>query len=305
MRKSTIDNIYKIATDNNFAINNISGNDSKSAKITVTCCNGHTKTVYFQAFKNRPICYECIPHCNLMSKEKFIEKLNQKNKKCKLEGEYTKASDMLKFRCLTCGESFEMRGTHALQGHSCKECALKEGRLRFTKSHEDFVKEINEKYNNEYEVLSDYISESHNIKVKHTKCGKVSVKKAGTLIQNGGCKYCRESKGEKRISEILSSNHIEFVREYKDARCRYKKILPFDFAIFIKSKLKYLIEYDGELHYNTARWSNASDRLQLTLIKDNIKSSFAKENGIKLIRIPYWEFDNIEKILKHELRALF
>ena len=36
-------------------------------------------------------------------------------------------------------------------------------------------------------------------------------------------------------------------------------------------------------------------------IKDNIKTQYCKDNNIKLIRIPYWDFDNIEEILKKEL----
>lgn len=36
-------------------------------------------------------------------------------------------------------------------------------------------------------------------------------------------------------------------------------------------------------------------------IKDKIKDNFCKNNNIKLIRIPYYEFDNIEKILNYSL----
>lgn len=32
-----------------------------------------------------------------------------------------------------------------------------------------------------------------------------------------------------------------------------------------------------------------------------VKNKFCKDNNIKLIRIPYWEYDNIEKILIKEL----
>ena len=39
-------------------------------------------------------------------------------------------------------------------------------------------------------------------------------------------------------------------------------------------------------------------------MKGNIKSEFAKQHKIKLIRIPYWEFNNIDEILYHELRTL-
>ena len=36
-------------------------------------------------------------------------------------------------------------------------------------------------------------------------------------------------------------------------------------------------------------------------IRDTIKNDYCKKNNINLIRIPYWEFDNIEKILNREL----
>ena len=34
------------------------------------------------------------------------------------------------------------------------------------------------------------------------------------------------------------------------------------------------------------------------------KTQYCKENNIKLIRIPYWEFDNIEEILNRELEVV-
>ena len=42
-------------------------------------------------------------------------------------------------------------------------------------------------------------------------------------------------------------------------------------------------------------------KLKNTQNVDNIKSQYCKDNNIKLIIIPYFEFDNIEKILKKEL----
>jgi hypothetical protein len=33
--------------------------------------------------------------------------------------------------------------------------------------------------------------------------------------------------------------------------------------------------------------------------RDEIKNQYCKDHEITLIRIPYWEFDNIEEILKN------
>ena len=40
---------------------------------------------------------------------------------------------------------------------------------------------------------------------------------------------------------------------------------------------------------------------KLTVSHDAIKTQYCNDNNIKLIRIPYWEYDNIEKIICQEL----
>ena len=46
------------------------------------------------------------------------------------------------------------------------------------------------------------------------------------------------------------------------------------------------------------------DSFQKTQINDKIKDEFYKNNNIKLLRIPYWDFYNIEEILNKELNAI-
>ena len=43
-------------------------------------------------------------------------------------------------------------------------------------------------------------------------------------------------------------------------------------------------------------------QLQKTIKNDEIKNKYCKDNNITLIRIPYWDFDNIENILKEHLK---
>ena len=66
------------------------------------------------------------------------------------------------------------------------------------------------------------------------------------------------------------------------------------------------IEYDGEGHYQPIRRGNISESqaqevLNKIKLRDEIKNTYCDVNEIKLIRIPYWEFDNIDNILKKEL----
>ena len=80
--------------------------------------------------------------------------------------------------------------------------------------------------------------------------------------------------------------------------------LPFDFYI---PSLNIAIEYDGEDHYMFVfrgkgdTYEKAFNRFIGTKVRDTIKTMYCKENNIKLIRIPYWDFDRIEEILEKEL----
>ena len=129
-------------------------------------------------------------------------------------------------------------------------------------------------------------------------------------IRSGtGCPHCKESNGEKKISYVLNKLNINFKIQYRIKDCKNIRPLPFDFAVLdYNNNLKVLIEYDGELHYTTHRFARnykkALEKLEYTQNNDKIKNEYCKNNNIKLIRIPYWEFDNIESILQNELKDL-
>ena len=59
-----------------------------------------------------------------------------------------------------------------------------------------------------------------------------------------------------------------------------------------------------DIHYKKHYGSKDDNSLLLQISRDNLKSDYAMKNKIKLIRIPYWEFDNIESILDRELEGV-
>jgi hypothetical protein len=120
---------------------------------------------------------------------------------------------------------------------------------------------------------------------------------------NEGCPKCRESKGEKTIERFLKENGLNFIRQYRFDDCKYKQKLPFDFYIV---DLNICIEYDGEFHYKAPYQllfdiQKVDEYLREVKLRDAIKTNYCLDNQIKLIRIPYWEMKNIEKILSEEL----
>lgn len=108
-------------------------------------------------------------------------------------------------------------------------------------------------------------------------------------LRNGKSVSCGNhsniSKGNVKIAEILDENGIEYEIEKKFATCVDKRYLPFDFYV----ENKYLIEYDGEQHFN----KDSIFDYEYTHNHDLIKSQWCKDNHIKLIRIPYTHYDNL------------
>lgn len=129
-------------------------------------------------------------------------------------------------------------------------------------------------------------------------CGNIYIANQHGLTygETLSCGCLRSSFGEKRINEILLKQNLNFKREYEFSELKSDKGIPlrFDFAIFnSKNELAYLIEYDGEQHFNSKTNLIWADTLKQRQERDKIKNQFCINNQIKLYRIPYWEKNNL------------
>lgn len=142
-------------------------------------------------------------------------------------------------------------------------------------------------------------------KVKCLLCGREYKALGQTLEKTVGC-GCQKSIGEFNIIQILQQNNIKYYKEY----CFPNSLLRFDFALLDKNNNIYrLIEFDGEQHYEqnikNSGW-NTYEKYQYTLKNDLKKNQIAKYNNIPLVRIPYWERDNITlKLLLEDKYLIF
>ena len=113
------------------------------------------------------------------------------------------------------------------------------------------------------------------------------------------CPVCIGSSGEKEVRKYLNQLEVEFVEQKRFEECRNILPLPFDFYI---PSLNMCIEYDGEQHFLKGCFGDTKGQVLLeTQKRDNIKTQYCLDNNIKLVRIPYWEFNNIENILKQAI----
>ena len=81
-------------------------------------------------------------------------------------------------------------------------------------------------------------------------------------------------------------------------------LLPFDFVVKTNYGIK-IIEYQGEQHYKPVNFtgSKKDNEYLLEVLKsvkkrDGIKKKWCAEKCLPFLEIPYWEFDNIESLVK-------
>lgn len=124
-----------------------------------------------------------------------------------------------------------------------------------------------------------------------------------TNTGKSGCPVCKKSsKGELKIKEILDSTGLKYQTQYKIDECRNIKPLAFDFAVWVNSSLR-LIEFQGSQHYEPVTFGGISpDRAKELFVenqkRDVIKQEFCQRHQIPLLEIPYWEFKNIDSLIR-------
>jgi len=103
---------------------------------------------------------------------------------------------------------------------------------------------------------------------------------------------CLRSKGEFKIAQLLIENNITFEKEKSFDNCRFEDTMAlarFDFYV----DNKYIIEYDGNQHFEAIGGWNTKENLIKTQEHDKIKNQYCFENNIPIIRIPYIHYDNL------------
>ncbi len=214
-------------------------------------------------------------------------------------GEYIDASTKVKIRHNKCGHVYYVLPRAFLeQGNRCPNCNPKK-----KKTHKEFCNEVYDLVGDEYTVIDKYRNAMDKIRIKHNVCKSVWRTSPNNFLSGTRCPYCYRSKGEDRIANILSMNNIEYQGEYIFEDCIHIEPLRFDFYL---SQYNMCVEYDGEQHFKPCGFgekdaSKVIEKFNMVQKRDEIKNQYCKDNNIKLIRIPYYEFDNIENIINEQI----
>lgn len=235
------------------------------------------------------------------TQEQFKERAAQNYPEIEIQGEYFNQDSFVDCVCKKCKKSFQVWANSILSGkikQICPYCRTDARKTRLT--NEEFVERVKE-IHPDIQILGNFTTTREKIKLKCNKCGYIWECRANLLLFNHcGCPQCKESKGEKRISNWLNKHKFVFLRQYKFNECKDKRPLPFDFFL---PELNVCIEYDGQQHYTPFSYFNGDEKLKYTQYHDSIKNLFCENNNIKLIRISYLEYNKIEDILQKYLKG--
>ena len=117
----------------------------------------------------------------------------------------------------------------------------------------------------------------------------------GTDIKSGHTQACgcmRRSRGELKIEKLLNNLQFSFETEktYGDL---IGTELPLRFDFYLP-KYNTCIEYQGEQHYKDSLWGGENS-LQKRQSYDQKKREYCKKHNIKLIEIPYWDYNKLDE----------
>ena len=109
---------------------------------------------------------------------------------------------------------------------------------------------------------------------------------------------CINSSGNMKVEKAISEFNIRYIKEYHiNINSEDISFIRFDFYL---PDLKLAIEYDGEQHFMPVSRFGGEEQFLRIQKRDKFKNEYCKNNNITLIRIPYYEKDNITNII-HEI----
>ena len=205
-----------------------------------------------------------------------------------------------------CGHEYSVAPNKFLMGRRCPNCKSDVIARKKRKTLEEFKREVFELEGENYTVLGEYKNARTKTAIKHESCGNEWLIAPDTFLHlNVRCPLCKGSNGEAKVAEILNNFGAKFVFQYSIDECRSNQPLPFDFAIIgINEEVISLIEYDGIQHFEPIEYWGGKKSLKSQIERDNIKNEFCEKEGILLLRIPYWEYENVDNIVFEHLLGI-
>lgn len=194
-----------------------------------------------------------------------------------------------------CGKVARRKPRDILKGRRCAHCSKV-----YSPTTEEFKERVRIEFNGEYEVVGEYKTAKTRTEILHIECGRTFLVSPDNLLRGRKCSNCKASSGEIAVRNVLIEKDVEFEEE-KRFGGKDKNALRYDFHI---PEYNAYIEYDGEQHFEPFKHWGGDEALKRTQFRDGVKDANCRLRGFPLLRIPYWEFDNISEIVTEFIEEL-
>lgn len=204
---------------------------------------------------------------------------------------YTNNKTKVSITCSIHGDFLQTPSDH-LMGYGCPSCA--KSKNRFTTA--EFVQLARKVHGNAYSYTkTQYTNNSTKVTITCPRHGDFMQTPNAHTSRGQGCKKCKTSKGENQIYTWLTNHGItNFIAEKTFDGCVSPKGVKLRFDFFIPT-YNMLIEYDGEQHFAPVGFGRnmsaeeQQEKFELTMLHDTIKTKYAEDNKITLLRIRFDE----------------
>lgn len=304
-KQEQIQYYYDFCKKNNYTpLSNVDDYVNARTKLKYICPIHGEQQICVNDIKIGHACQQCgyikSKTKNMLTVEEVIKIIEDKNNTVLNPQDYRNASTKnLLIKCGDCGKirKASLSSIMNSKGH-CPECGAKYLGRQMALSPTEVEKRINSVNGNKLLNPEDYKSVGvKNLKIR-CSCGNIFTVSLGNYMWGtpNRCRFCSQktSKGELKILTKLEDMGIKYEQEKCFSDCKDKRCLPFDFYLPDHNTI---IEFDGQHHYFP---THSMCTYQYTIKHDKMKNEYCKQNHINLIRIPYWEYQNIDQILEEK-----
>lgn len=216
-----IKEVYEL-TKNEYKVLSIYDGAYKKVKFLHEKC-GRTFEMRPHDFLRGQRCSNCfgIKKSNTEEFKKYVKE--QTGDEYEVVGQYVNNRTPIEIKHNVCGKILKMRPDNFKSGKRCIFCMRKQNGIKDRKNPEVFKKQFEERANNEYELLDEYIKNTTKITIKHIKCGNVFKMTPMKFLSGQNCPECYGNKikrHEKFLKEVfeLVGNEYSVLGEYKNNR---------------------------------------------------------------------------------------
>lgn len=189
------------------------------------------------------------PHCAKRARkthEEYLAELHEIFPNIDPLENYVTLKTKILHRCNVCGYKWKAKPDNTI--HAKEGCPKCNG--NYQRTQEELVEDV-AKINPYIEVIGQFVRTAVPIEFKCKICGNVWKAKPNNILNGRGCPKCKMSVGERKISQYLDENNIQYDTQHIFDDCIYTDYLKFDFFL---PEYNIAIEYDGIQHFKPARF---------------------------------------------------